>query len=154
TALNRRDDLKAVPEPGRPVAVEVWRDDQIVPRELAPGKLGVVFDSRPARQAIFEQRKLRQILVAVRSGDGDLAPCPGPRSEVQALARTFQADDRPPRILRAAEASERELDRMAASGALGQFGFLHLATHGVIDKDLPARSAVILTLTGLPDALQ
>jgi CHAT domain-containing protein len=29
-----------------------------------------------------------------------------------------------------------------------------LATHGVIDEDLPARSAVILTQTGLPDPLQ
>jgi len=43
---------------------------------------------------------------------------------------------------------------LAASGELRQFGFIHLATHGVIDEDVPARSAVILTQTGLPDPLQ
>jgi CHAT domain-containing protein len=52
------------------------------------------------------------------------------------------------------EASEPALDRLAGSGELGRFGFLHVATHGVIDEDLPARSAVILTQTGLPDPLE
>ena len=46
------------------------------------------------------------------------------------------------------------MDRLAASGELGRFGFIHLATHGVIDEDIPARSAVILTQTGLPDPLE
>ncbi len=79
---------------------------------------------------------------------------PGTRYEVEALARLFQADDRPTRILLGAEASEPELDRLAASGELGKFGFIHLATHGVIDEEIPARSAVILTQTGLPDPLE
>ncbi len=52
------------------------------------------------------------------------------------------------------DASEPELDRLAASGELGQFGFIHLATHGVIDEAIPQRSAVILTQTGLPDPLE
>jgi CHAT domain-containing protein len=52
-----------------------------------------------------------------------------------------------------ADASEPELDRLAGSGGLGRFGFIHLATHGVIDEGVPARSAVILTQTGLPDPL-
>src|SRR5207237_8793309 len=54
----------------------------------------------------------------------------------------------------AAEASEPELDRLAAAGELGRFGFIHLATHGVIDEGVPVRSAVILTQTGLPDPLE
>jgi CHAT domain-containing protein len=37
---------------------------------------------------------------------------------------------------------------------LGRFGFIHLATHGVIDEDIPARSAVILTQTSLLDPLE
>ena len=53
-----------------------------------------------------------------------------------------------------AEASEPELDRLATSGELGRFGFIHLATHGVIDEAIPQRSAVILTQTGLPDPLE
>ena len=53
-----------------------------------------------------------------------------------------------------ADASEAELDRLAASGELGGFGFIHLATHGVIDEPFPQRSAIILTQTGLPDPLR
>ncbi len=53
-----------------------------------------------------------------------------------------------------ADASEPELDRLAASGELGRFGFIHLATHGVIDEGVPVHSAVILTQTGLPDPLE
>ena len=92
--------------------------------------------------------------MAARSGGEDFAPLPGTRYEVEALAQLFQSDDRPTRILLGADASEPELDRLAASGELGRFGFIHLATHGVIDEDVPARSAVILTQTGLPDPLE
>jgi len=83
-----------------------------------------------------------------------LPPLPGTRYEVKALDRLFQSDNRPTRILLAADASEPEIDRLAASGELGRFGFIHLATHGMIDDGVPARSAVILTQTGLPDPLQ
>ena len=123
-------------------------------RNLAPGKLGVVLDPRPAPEAIAANRAINKVLVAARSGDEDFAPLPGTRYEVEALARLFKADDRPTRVLLGADASEPELDRLAASGELGRFGFIHLATHGVIDEGIPARSAVILTQTGLPDPLE
>jgi CHAT domain-containing protein len=154
TALRRREDLKAVPVPGPPVPVEVWRDGRVSRRDLARGELGVVLDSRPAPQAVAEQRRMYQVLVAARSGGEQFAPLPGTRYEVEALARLFQADDRPIRALLGAEASEPELDRLASSGALGRFGFLHLATHGVIDEGIPTRSAVILTQNNLPDPLE
>jgi len=153
-ALNKKDDLKVVAEGDKPIAVDVWRDGRSSGRDLAPGKLGVVIDPRPAPFAIAEQRELQQVLLAARGGGEDFAPLPGTRYEVEALARLFQSDDRPTRILLAADASEPELDHLAASGELGQFGFIHLATHGVIDEGVPARSAVILTQTGLPDPLQ
>ncbi len=54
----------------------------------------------------------------------------------------------------AADASEPELERLAAAGVLGRVAFIHLATHGVIDEAIPQRSAVILTQTGLPDPLE
>ncbi len=114
----------------------------------------MALDTRPARVAIAEQRKLQEVLVAARGGDEDFAPLPGTRSEVEALAQLFKSDDRATRVLLGADASELELDRLAASGELGRFGFIHLATHGVIDEGVPARSAVILTQTGLPDPLQ
>ena len=94
------------------------------------------------------------MLVAARGGDEDFAPLPGTRYEVEALAQLFKSDDRPTRTLLGADASESELDQLAASGELGRFGFIHLATHGVIDEAVPARSAVILTQTGLPDPLE
>jgi tetratricopeptide (TPR) repeat protein len=153
-ALDKKEDLKVVAEGAKPIPVEVWREGQSFSRELAPGKLGAVLDPRPAPEAIAEQRKLKQVLMTARSGDEDFAPLPGARSEVEALARLCESDNRPTRILLGADASEPNLDRLAVSGELGRFGFIHLATHGVIDEDLPTRSAVILTQTGLPDPLE
>jgi CHAT domain-containing protein/tetratricopeptide (TPR) repeat protein len=80
-------------------------------------------------------------------------PLPGTRLEVKALAALFQSDDRPTRTLLGDDASEAALDQISRSGDLGRFGFIHLAAHGMIDEDVPARSAVILTQTGLPDPL-
>jgi hypothetical protein len=153
-ALNKKDDLKVIAQGDKPIVVDVWRDGRSLPCALAPGKLGVVLDPRPAPVAIAEGRKLRRVLVAARGGDEDFAPLPGTRSEVDAIAALFQAADRPTRIMLGADASEPELDRIASSGQMSQFGFIHLATHGVIDEDIPARSAVILTQTGLPDPLE
>jgi tetratricopeptide (TPR) repeat protein len=153
TALNKREDLKAVPESGQPVPVEVWRDGRIDRRELGAGKLGVVLDPRPAALAIQDQRRLDQVLIAARSGSEHFARLPGTRYEVEALAQLFETAHRPVRVLTDGQASEPELDRMAASGGLGRFAFLHLATHGLIDETIPQRSAVILTQTGLPDPL-
>jgi tetratricopeptide (TPR) repeat protein len=156
-ALLRGDDLKLVPAPGRPVPVEVWRAGQRQPvarRELGPGELGVVLDSRPAPQALAERRRLDQALLAARSGSGDFRRLPGTRYEVGALAQLFASARRPAQVLTDAAASELELDRMAAAGDLRRFAFIHLATHGVIDEAIPQRSAVILTQTGLPDPLE
>jgi CHAT domain-containing protein len=113
----------------------------------------VVIDARPAPEAIAANRAIAKLLVAARSGDEDFAPLPGTRYEALAIARLFKADDRPSQALLGTDASEPELDRLAASGELGRFGFIHLATHGVIDEAIPQRSAVILTQTDLPDPL-
>jgi CHAT domain-containing protein len=94
-----------------------------------------------------------KVLVAARGGSDDFDPLPGTRYEVESLAQLFKADGRPARILLGADAGEPALDRLAA-GELGRAGFIHLATHGVIDEDVPARSAVILTQAGLPDQLE
>jgi CHAT domain/PDZ domain len=152
-ALNKRDDLKAVAVSDKPIAAEIWRNGQSTSRDLAPGRLGIVVASSPAPVAIVELRRLRQVLIAARSGREDLAPLPGTRYEVEALARLFRSDDRPTRVLLGRDASEPELMQLADSGELARFGFIHLATHGVIDEDIPSRSAVILTQTDLPDPL-
>jgi tetratricopeptide (TPR) repeat protein len=154
TALLRRDDLKTVPEPGRPVPVETWRDGRVDRLELDPGPLGVGLDPRPAAVAIADQRQFRRVLAAVRSGGEDFAPLPATRAEVEALAQLFRSDARAARILLGPDASEPELDRLAAAGDLGHFGVIHLATHAVIDEAVPARSAAILCQTELPDPLE
>jgi CHAT domain-containing protein/Tfp pilus assembly protein PilF len=152
-ALNKKDDLKVVVEGDKAIGVNVWRNGKSSTKNLAPGKLGVILDSRPARAAIAANRAMDQALVASRGGEV-FEPLPGTRYEVEALAQLFKADDRPVRTLLGPDASEPELDHLAASGELKHFGFLHLATHDVIDQDFPARSAVILTQTGLPDPLE
>ena len=151
--LNKKDDLKVVTDGDKPMPIEVWRDGVSSVRELAPGKLGVIFDPRPAPEAIAEQRNLQQVLSAARSGDEDFAPLPGTRREVNAIAELFKSNNRPARALLGTDASEPELDRLASANELKQFAFIHLATHGVIDEADPQRSAVILTHTGLPDPL-
>ena len=153
TALLNRADLKAVPDLGRSVPVEFWRGGKVDRLELAPGKLGVVVDPKPAPLAIIEERKLRQVLAATRSGSEVFGPLPGTRHEVEEIARLFQSDGRPPHVLLGSDASEPALDRLATSGKLRRFGVIHLATHGVIDEGTPAHSAVILTQVGLPDPL-
>jgi len=152
--LNKKDDLKVVAEGDKPIAIEVWRNGFSSRRDLAPGKLGVLIDPQPAPVAITEQRKLHQVLKTARSGDGDFAPLPGTRREVNSLVQLFRSDNRPTRALLGTDASEPELDRLAAANELGQFAFIHLATHGVIDEGVPTHSSVILTQTGLPDPLE
>ncbi len=152
--LNKKDDLKTVVEADKPIPIEVWRNGVSSPHDLAPGKLGIVFDPQPAPVAIAEQRKLEQILASARGGNERFNPLPGTRSEVEGLKDLFNADKRPAKALLGADASEPEIDRLATSGELGRFGFIHLATHGVIDEAIPQRSAVILTQTGLPDPLE
>jgi hypothetical protein len=63
-----------------------------------------------------------------QGGGEDFEPLPGTQYEVEALARLFKADDRPSRALLGTDASEPEFDRLAASGELGRFGFIHLAS--------------------------
>jgi hypothetical protein len=151
--LQKREDLKTVPEPGKPVPIEVWREGRMDRRELGRGQLGVVLDPRPAAVAIRDQRRFNQILTAARSGSEHFDRLPGTRYEVEALAHLFEAARRPARVLTDTAASEPGLDQLAASGALGRFAFIHLATHGLIDQAVPQRSAVILAQTGLPDPL-
>jgi hypothetical protein len=151
--MRKNDDLTVVDDRNKPIPIEVWTDGVSSRRDLAGGKLGVIFDPQPAPVAITEQRKLQQVLRAARSGDKDFGPLPGTRREVEALALLFKSDNRPTRALLGADASEPELDRLAAADELRQFAFIHLAAHGVIDEGTPTHSALILTQTGLPDPL-
>jgi CHAT domain-containing protein len=88
----------------------------------------VVIDTRPAREAIAEQRKLQQLLMASRSGGDEFAPLPGTRYEVESLAQLFKSDDRQRLTLLRDDARESALDGLATSGELGRIGFMDLTT--------------------------
>jgi CHAT domain-containing protein/Tfp pilus assembly protein PilF len=111
-------------------------------------------DRRAGLLALGDPLYERQTLLAGRSGDQGFASLPGTRYEVEALTRLFKADERPTTVLLETDASEPELDRLAGTGELGKFGFIHLATHGIVDESIPDRSAVILNQTNLPDPLE
>ena len=154
-ALNGKDDLKVVAEGDEPIGVELWRDGRSSSRELAPGKLGV--GVRPPagtggdRRQSCDRQGARGGAVKRRRR---LPHCRARTTRSRRSTRLFQSDSRPTRALLGTDASELELDHLAASGELGRFAFIHLATHGVIDEAVPLRSAVILTQVGLPDPLE
>jgi CHAT domain-containing protein len=94
-----------------------------------------------------------QVIASARASDQHFESLPGSRYEVQALNRLFVSAHQPARILMDSDASEPRMYELAASGDLGRFAFIHLATHGSIDERSAELSAVILTQTGLPDPL-
>jgi tetratricopeptide (TPR) repeat protein len=131
------------------VAVTIWREgsDKPLSREVGPGDLGVVLASKPAPEALKEQRRLDRRL----SSRGDeWRELPGTRAEVNSLTRLF-GDFPAPRVLTDTEASEQKLYELAQSGELKKYRYLHLATHGEVDDRFPLRSAVILSRDNLPD---
>jgi tetratricopeptide (TPR) repeat protein len=147
TLLTRRDDLKLRPEgedPKATLSVQVWRDGQILTRQVHPGKLGVVLAEAPAPEALTKQRQLDRLL-ASRGPDGQgWPPLPGTLAEAEALQALFAAQRQPVTLLTGADASEPKLAALAQSGALGRARYLHFATHGTFDPRFPLQSAVIL----------
>jgi CHAT domain-containing protein len=56
------------------------------------------------------------------------------------------------RLVLGSEASEQRLDELAAASQLKDYRLLHFATHGALDSETPARSALLLATDQLPDA--
>jgi CHAT domain-containing protein len=132
------------------VPVIVWREGKTrqEPMLLLPGKLGIVVADKPAPQALAEQRRLDRCLASRSGADDHWDRLPGTRFEVAALQRLFDPSSR---VLLDSAASEQQLDALAQGGQLGQYRFIHLATHGEVDNTVPLRSAVILSCDQLPD---
>jgi CHAT domain-containing protein len=133
---------------GGPVPVRLWRGGKERSLELAPGKLGIVVDNEPAPAALKRRRDLDQLLASTR-GPAPQA-LPGTRREVEALAALLPKDK--VQLLLGSDASEQRLDQLAAAGQLKDYRLLHFATHGALDSDTPARSALLLATDQLPDA--
>jgi hypothetical protein len=145
--LATRDDLKLRAE-GGPVPVRLWRGGKERSLEVAPGTLGIVVDNEPAPAALKRRRELDQLLASTRGP----APkrLPGTRREVETLAGLLPRDR--VQLLLGSDASEQRLDQLAATGKLKDYRLLHFATHGALDSDTPARSALLLATDRLPDA--
>jgi CHAT domain-containing protein/predicted negative regulator of RcsB-dependent stress response len=73
-----------------------------------------------------------------------LPPLPNTREEVEAISQLIPPERR--RILVGKEATEDALKREPLAGVR----WLHLATHGLVDEQEPARSGVVLTLDNDP----
>ena len=67
---------------------------------------------------------------------------PGAEREIASVAALFAAGDRV--VATRAQATEARLNAMNASGELGTFRYLLFATHGYLDTEVPARSALVL----------
>jgi tetratricopeptide (TPR) repeat protein len=158
TDLNAPTDFKPYPasnDPKKLVPVIVWRDGHKLARRVfvPPGKLGVVIAKDPAPQAVAEQRRIDRWLVSRSGDDGKWPRLPGTRIEAASLHRLLDKDA-PVRVLLDSDASEQRLNDLAQRGELGNYRYLHLATHGEVDNDFPLRSAVILSRDHLPDEQQ
>jgi hypothetical protein len=129
------------------VAVQVWRQGQVLDLKVHPGRLGIGYSQKAAADEI---RARREGDAAVRGGRGKVfARLPGTRREVEAVAPLFPH----PETLLGSEASEQRLDELAAAGRLRQFRVLHFATHGDMNDQLALQSALILAQDRLPDPL-
>jgi hypothetical protein len=156
TDLNGPADFKPQPEsndPDKQVPVLFWRDGVAHKRPISvrPGKLGIVIAKEPAPQALAEQRRNDRWLASLSRGEEGWNGLPGTQIEAVALRRLFGDAAR---LLQKSESSEQRLNELAASGELGKYRYLHLATHGEVDNVTPLRSAVILSRDQLPDDKQ
>jgi CHAT domain-containing protein/Tfp pilus assembly protein PilF len=77
-------------------------------------------------------------------------PLPGTRREVEAVAPLFARAEK----LLGSDASEQRLEQLTREDRLKDYRYLHFATHGLIDQQVPRRSALILAQDQLPDRLQ
>ncbi len=79
------------------------------------------------------------------SGRAEFGRLEWARQELQGVSRlNFDKVER----LTGAAANEQNLGRLAAGGRLGEFRYLHFATHGVLDDRHPMQSALILAPAG------
>jgi CHAT domain-containing protein len=150
TKLTTIDDLKAAVQKAagagdKNAFVTVWKlDDKDQPSEsivaFPVGPLGVILAPEPAPVAIDSRRKNETLLAGLRGGE-NWKDLPGTRYEVQQLRSLFPTAT----VLLDGEANEAAVDAMRQTGKLGQFRFLHFATHGKGNSIAAFESKLILS---------
>ncbi len=142
--LRSHSDLAVVPVGDKAIRVPVklWRDGEIRSIEIAAGRLGIQSNpNRGVAQVVLARRAADEVLRSGVCSEG-LAPLPGTRREVQAIAALFPESQAT--TLLGAQATESSVQRLAQSGALKRYGFIHLATHGKANPDVAMSSTVFL----------
>jgi CHAT domain-containing protein/tetratricopeptide (TPR) repeat protein len=115
-----------------------WLDERRAARAAAPPKLLALGD--PAFQEPPEGGPAAKPAAPGAGRREAFARLPGTLHELMGVARLFPES----RLLRREQASEENLERLAESGGLRAYRYLHFATHGVLDDRRPMRSALIL----------
>ena len=149
--LEQLDELLAAHAGDESVTITVWRESQTQTneRQLGAGKLGVVLSREPAPAAIAHRRETDLLLASVARGKV-WHELPGTRVEIAGLAELF--DSNHVTLLADSDASEQQLAAMRESGALVQFRYVHLATHGQVNQKSAFESALILAQDHLSTA--
>jgi CHAT domain-containing protein/tetratricopeptide (TPR) repeat protein len=129
------------------IAIQVWRAGALLEQKVRPGPLGATPSERPAAEVVRAQRELDALMR--HTSTAGLRRLSGAEREMQAVTGVFRTAT----VLKGSEASEQNLRKLAAEGVLGQFRYLHFATHGMLDTRSPMHSALILSQDRLPDSL-
>jgi tetratricopeptide (TPR) repeat protein len=137
-------DLDVVPaEAGaRRIPVKLWRHGEVRALEVSAGQLGInPSREQSAAQTILARREADALLKPLTRGQ-DWARLPGTRREVEAIAGLFPADQ--VTTLLGPQATESAVQRLAGSGALKQYRYLHFAAHGRTNPAVAMSSAILL----------
>jgi CHAT domain-containing protein len=93
---------------------------------------------------------LRSALAGDKKAIARLPRLPRTRHEVQAVVSYVPQSS----LLLGPDASEQELVELVDRGALREYSHLHFATHALVDRRFPERSALVLSQIDLPDPLE
>jgi tetratricopeptide (TPR) repeat protein len=96
------------------------------------------FETSPEKTMVAS--KVNTSLLGSRNRRDGFASLAGTRAELEAICSLFSESEK----LLGANANSQRLKQLASSGELGKFRYLHFATHGVENDQVPFESALLL----------
>ena len=127
---------------GSPVGIVRKPKPNLGPKLLAFGDP----DYSNSREAASPDRG--QTRSAFEQAGYKIPPLPGTRIEVTDIGKVFGLTTDSPNLKLASAATKSALKRLDKSGELGQYKYLHFATHGILADDVPAVGQPALILAG------
>ncbi len=144
TVVRSAAELKAISAEAGPkrIPVKLWRNGEVRTVEVSAGRLGINLETqKTAAEVILAQREADAILKPLTRGQ-DQDWLPGTRREVQSIAALFPQAQAT--TLLGSQATESAVQRLAGSGELAKYRFLHFAAHGQTNPAVALSSAIIL----------